>query len=102
MVVVLWQHGGWGADSAHIAAQVIEAYVDKQRRLAHNLQEAKAPAAAKTSASVDVGAVWSAPQPVDAKNGIKPGAETAAPMQGGHFTLKIPRRFLPQPAAGIR
>ena len=99
VVVVLWQHGGWGAGSAHIAAQVIEAYVDKQRRLAHNLPEAQAPPAAKTSASVDVGAVWSAPQPVDAKNGIKQGAETATPMQGGHFTLKIPAK-IPASAGG--
>ncbi len=42
VVVVLWEHGGWGAGSAPMAAQVIEAYVDKQRRLAHNLQEVDA------------------------------------------------------------
>jgi len=33
----LWEHGGWGAGSAQLAAKVIEAYVDKQRRLEHNL-----------------------------------------------------------------
>ncbi len=33
VVVVLWEHGGWGAGSAKLAAQVIQAYVDKQRRL---------------------------------------------------------------------
>jgi penicillin-binding protein 2 len=37
VVAVLWQGGGWGAGSAHLAAEVIEAYVNKQRRLAHNL-----------------------------------------------------------------
>ena len=44
-VVVLVEHGGWGAEaSAPLAARVIEAFVDKQRRLDNNLQEAKAPA----------------------------------------------------------
>ena len=37
VVVVLWEHGGWGAGSAKLAAQVIQAYVDKQRRLDHNV-----------------------------------------------------------------
>ena len=91
VVVVLWQHGGWGSVSAPLAAQVIEAYVDKQRRLAHNLQQAETPPAAKTSASLDVGAVWSAPQPVVSRQGGERVANPpAAPMQGGHFTLKIP------------
>ncbi len=53
-VVVLVEHGGWGAEaSAPLAARVIEAFVDKQRRLDNNLQEAKAPS------KVEVGAVWS-------------------------------------------
>jgi len=37
VVVVLWQNGNWGANSAKLAARVIEAYVDKQRKLAHNV-----------------------------------------------------------------
>ena len=36
-VVVLWQNGGEGYFSARLAAQVIEAYVNKQRRTANNL-----------------------------------------------------------------
>ncbi len=55
-VVVLVEHGGWGAEaSAPLAARVIETFVDKQRRLDNNLQlqEAKAPS------KVEVGAVWS-------------------------------------------
>ncbi|MHB8303110.1 MAG: penicillin-binding protein 2 [Acidobacteriaceae bacterium] len=36
-VVVLWQNGGEGYFSARLAAQVIEAYVNKQRRKANNL-----------------------------------------------------------------
>jgi penicillin-binding protein 2 len=52
VVVVFWQHGGWGNFSAPIAARVIEAYVDKQRRLANNLPEVAAdekPAAANAA-----------------------------------------------------
>ena len=36
-VVVLQEHGDWGSGSAKLAAQVITAYVNKQRRLANNL-----------------------------------------------------------------
>src|SRR6201994_4658606 len=53
-VVVLVEHGGWGAEaSAPLAARVIETFVDKQRRLNNNLQEANVPS------KVEVGAVWS-------------------------------------------
>ncbi len=53
-VVVLVEHGGWGAAaSAPLAARIIETFVDKQRRLDNNLQEAKVPS------KVEVGAVWS-------------------------------------------
>jgi penicillin-binding protein 2 len=59
VVVVLWEHGGWGAGSAHLAAQVIETFVDKQRRLQHNLP-------APPAQAVEVGAVYSAPGEQDA------------------------------------
>ena len=55
-VVVLVEHGGWGAEaSAPVAARVIEAFVDKQRRLDNNLQ----PQETKAPSKVEVGAVWS-------------------------------------------
>ena len=39
-VVVLVEHGGLGAEaSAPLAAKIVEAFVDKQRRLDNNLQE---------------------------------------------------------------
>ncbi len=82
VVVVLWEHGGWGAGSAHLAAQVIETYVDKQRRLEHNLQ-APRPA-------VEVGAVYSAPGDKDGTAAKKPASAPAGPtagFQGGHFWL---------------
>jgi penicillin-binding protein 2 len=88
-VVVLVEHGGWGAEaSAPLAARVIEAFVDKQRRLDNNLQQATTPAN-----KVEVGAVWSE-QPEQVAGGAgaaKPtvvAAKDAAPaMHGGHFTV---------------
>jgi penicillin-binding protein 2 len=41
VVAVIWEHGGWGAGSAPIAARVVEAFVNKQRRLAGNAIEVK-------------------------------------------------------------
>ena len=46
VVAVLWEHGNWGNNSAKLAAQVVNAYVTKQRARAGNLQKvAEAPAA---------------------------------------------------------
>jgi penicillin-binding protein 2 len=39
VVAVLWEHGYWGNNSAKLAAQVITAYVNKQREHAGNLQK---------------------------------------------------------------
>lgn len=48
VVAVLWEHGYWGYNSAKVAAEVINAYVAKQRRHDGNvrLEQASAPAAA--------------------------------------------------------
>jgi penicillin-binding protein 2 len=88
-VVVLVEHGGWGAEaSAPLAARVIEAFVDKQRRLDNNLQQATTPAK-----KIEVGAVWSEQpeQVAGAAGAAKPtvvAAKDAAPaMHGGHFTV---------------
>ncbi len=40
VVAVLWEHGNWGNNSAKLAAQVISAYVNKQRARSDNLQKA--------------------------------------------------------------
>src|SRR6202041_2092554 len=42
VVAVLWEHGGWGAGSSRLAAQVIQAFVDKQRRVEHNVLQVEA------------------------------------------------------------
>jgi penicillin-binding protein 2 len=39
VVAVLWEHGNWGDNSSKLAAQVINAYVTKQRARAGNLQK---------------------------------------------------------------
>jgi len=39
VVAVLWEHGNWGNNSAKLAAQVITAFVNKQRERAGNLQK---------------------------------------------------------------
>jgi penicillin-binding protein 2 len=84
-VVTLVEHGGWGATaSAPVAAQVIEAFVDKQRRLNNNLQEAKVPG------KVEVGAVWNAPPESGAPAGktVVAAAKNPAPaLHSGHFML---------------
>jgi len=43
VVAVLWEHGYWGNNSAKLGAQVINAYVTKQRKLNNNLRIAAAP-----------------------------------------------------------
>ncbi len=43
-VAVLWEHGNWGNNSAKLAAQIIDAFVTKQRRQNGNLKLADTPA----------------------------------------------------------
>ncbi|MGC1364015.1 MAG: penicillin-binding protein 2 [Silvibacterium sp.] len=88
VVVVFWQHGGWGAGSASLAGKVIQAFVDKQRRLDHNL-------VAEQPRHIDVGAVWSDPQNPNVLGG-KPllskreKNDTLASARAGHFLLTVP------------
>ena len=88
VVAVLWQHGGWGNGSAPIAGKVIQAFVDKQRRLNHNL-------VAEQPHQIDVGAIWSDPENPNAMGGkplvTKSGKDnTLASARAGHFYLPIP------------
>jgi len=57
VVAVLWQNGGFSYYPARIGARVVAAYIEKQRRLEHNLQPQKAPA----PRPVEVSAVWTTP-----------------------------------------
>jgi penicillin-binding protein 2 len=55
VVAVLWEHGNWGQYSARLAAQVVDAFVNKQRRLQNNIRVVSVPApAVKEEASVVV------------------------------------------------
>jgi penicillin-binding protein 2 len=106
VVVVLWEHGGWGAGSAKLAAQVIQAYVDKQRRVEHNVlqvatepkpnaQPAEQGPTKKTAPAkpTEVGAIWSNPDAPDAFGGrpVKPArpqdAKLMATVRAGHYFL---------------
>ncbi|MGA8672401.1 MAG: penicillin-binding protein 2 [Terracidiphilus sp.] len=60
VVAVLWQNGEFSYYPARLGARVVAAYVEKQRRLANNLQLQKAATPAKP---VEVGAVWTTPDP---------------------------------------
>ncbi len=54
VVAVLWQNGDKSWFPARIGARVVSAYVEKQRRLAHNL-------ALPANAPVEMSAVWTVP-----------------------------------------
>jgi penicillin-binding protein 2 len=90
-VVVLWQHGGWGSFSAPIAARVVEAYVDEQRRMHNNL-------VAQNQKQVEVGAVWSNPAAPDAMGGkplpksVVAANKELASVRGGHFEVRTPQQ----------
>ena len=76
VVCILVEGGEHGRFAGRLAAQVIEAFVNKQRRLDNNLQ------VTKKSPPVEVGAIWSAPKP-----GAVPGTMRASEIRGGHFPL---------------
>jgi penicillin-binding protein 2 len=76
VVAVLWHHGEFSFYPARLGARVVAAYVEKQRRLAHNLQPAKA-----QTQPVEVGAVWTSPEPA----GKNPSNGQSARIHTGHF-----------------
>ncbi len=85
VVCILYESGEHGRLAGRLAARVIEAYVNKQRRLENNL-------IAKTPAKVDVGALWdnpSNPKIFGGKQIVKPRGDEAE-MWGGHFYLTVP------------
>jgi penicillin-binding protein 2 len=77
VVCVLLEEGEHGYLAARTAAQVIKAYVDKQRRTPTKLAQAKK--------SVEVGAVWTAPD----DDGDAPT------LRGGRFVVDLPKKPLP-------
>jgi penicillin-binding protein 2 len=77
VVCTLLEEGEHGYLAARATAQVIKAYVDKQRR-----QPTKV---ARGDGKVDVGAVWSASDPDDSQESIR----------SGHFLLNVSKKRLP-------
>jgi penicillin-binding protein 2 len=59
VVAVLWEHGEFSYYPARLGARLVAAYVEKQRRKANNLMPVKAP----NPPPVEVGAVWTSPNP---------------------------------------
>jgi hypothetical protein len=76
VVAVLWQNGEFSYYPARLGARVVAAYVEKQRRLAHNLMPPKTPAAPPA----EVGAVWTTPPSTN-----DPGA--IARLHAGRFLV---------------
>ena len=78
VVGVLFEGGEHGQFAARLAAQVVKAYVDKQRR-----QPVKV--AQRPQKNVEMGAVWSTTSPDG----------HADNFQAAHFTVDIPKKRLP-------
>ena len=77
VVAVLWQNGDKSYYPARIGAQIVSAYVEKQRRLANNL-------ATRPQAPAEVGAVWTEPASGPTAKKGDPGQDSAK-IQSGHF-----------------
>ena len=63
VVAVLWENGNWGNNSAKLGAQVINAFVEKQRRRADNLRIVAETPKPATVTAVDATASANSPQP---------------------------------------
>jgi penicillin-binding protein 2 len=78
VVAVLFEGGEHGQFAARIAAQVVKAYVEKQRR-----QPTKV---AQGSKKVEIGAVW---------NSASPDGSEQDTLHGGRFLVAVPKKRLP-------
>jgi penicillin-binding protein 2 len=98
VVAVLWQHGEFSYYPARIGAKVVAAYVEKQRRIAHNLAPTKQAAPDKPA---EVGAVWTTPD-----GPRKPDGTQSARLHAGRFFVapadSDAARLTAQPAPGPR
>jgi penicillin-binding protein 2 len=89
VVCGLYEEGEHGDKTARVVAQVIKAFVDKQRRLPPKMADKP-----KSDGKVDIGAVWTTPD-LDGGNDK---------LQGGHFFLDAGERpiIAATAAPGIR
>jgi penicillin-binding protein 2 len=70
----LYEEGEHGDRTARVVAQVMKAFVDKQRSNPQKMAQ-------QPDGKVDIGAVWSTPDSVNGKD----------KLHGGHFTLDTAR-----------
>jgi penicillin-binding protein 2 len=90
VVAVLWEHGDWGSNAARLAAQVATVYVNKQRMedCKKGVQNCSLMAGAGLPAPVQMGAVWSAPEPASRQQrNAANGVPQLAQLHAGHFPL---------------
>jgi penicillin-binding protein 2 len=80
VVCVLFQGGEHGRLAARLATQVIKAYVDKQRRSPQKMVEKR-----KTDRPVDIGGLWTAPDP---------DGDKKEKLEGGRFVLELSKQRL--------
>jgi penicillin-binding protein 2 len=92
VIAVLQEHGDWGSNSAHIAAAMVVTYVNKKRKLDHNLLDK-----ADNSKPVEVGAVWSDHRP--GEEGIHAGHFQIDPSA---FAAALVPAMGPEPSGGNR
>ncbi len=74
VVCGLYEEGEHGDKTARVVAQVIKAFVDKQRRLPPKMADKP-----KADGKVEIGAVWTTPDPDGGKD----------QLQGGHFFVDM-------------
>ena len=101
-IVVLQEHGDWGANSALIAQKIAIAYVNKKRKEDKNVVDQ-----AGADRPVEVGAVWSEPAPESKGASRSAGRQTAkmddTGVGGGHFFVAVPPvSAMPQAVAASR
>ena len=80
VVCTLLEEGEHGYLAARVAAQVIKAYVEKQRRQPSKL--------AKADGKADIAAIWN-----------QPSEEKSDGFKGGHFTVKLSDKKVPSASA---
>jgi penicillin-binding protein 2 len=114
VVAVLWENGEWGKNSARLASQVIEAFVDKQRKREGNLrlEQVSAPAAPRPGLDAPANGE-EAPKPLATPTASAPAVRPVKPLAQDEAkpTASIPpaprpkepapTRDMPQPAASV-
>jgi penicillin-binding protein 2 len=95
VVAVLWEHGGWGAGSAPVAAQIVNAYITKQRERAGNIRIAYvakpeiAPAKDQQQAPKPASVASSERKPAQRSDGIPTASATPQPRPGAASSPQI-------------